>query len=608
MLPHVALNFLSFRRLSTLPPVSAVTPIRQPKRVKAKFIGPFALALVFIMVMFAFAIYSVETRVRDQDLAERSQAVAKLFAIKLDKDGNLMRAVARAMMGNAAIEEAFRRGDREGLERQARGLFESLRSDHRITHLYFSGPDRINLYRLHSPADHGDEISRATMLQAHSRKHAVHGLELGPLGTLTLRMVMPWTYRDRYLGYMEIGEEVEHLINEVHEALAVDLLVLVNKRYLSPEQWQQGQTMMKREGEWERFSSHAVLAQAGGQLPASFDERALARLLAGKTFELAEGGRSLHMAVVPLEDAAGHHIGELAIVRDITAFEATFNRYILIVSLLSLAVAGGVLAVFYVALDRVERDYQRQHELEHQLLRMDTEHQRILQLEKLSALGTMVGGIAHQLNNPLVGVVNMAQLAERSADDPEQTRKLLAEIRRAGDDCRTFVKRMLDFSKASGFDARPTAMASLIEDTVLMFRQAESRHLPVEIDLPEAPAMLTIDPILIRHALFNLLQNAAQATVGTAPIRIGLAPAKDPGRGTRGWELAVTDQGKGMTQEVLDKIFVPFFTTRSDGTGLGLPVVQQVALLHDGQVSAQSEPGKGTRIALWLPAQPHEAV
>lgn len=594
--------------LGTLPAVSAITPIRQPKRVKAKFIGPFALALVIIMAMFAFAIYSIETRVRDQDLAERSQAVAKLFAIKLDKDGNLMRAVMRAMMGNAAIEEAFRRGDRHGLERQARGLFESLRSDHRITHLYFSGPDRINLYRLHSPADHGDEISRATMLQAHSRKQAVHGLELGPLGTLTLRMVMPWPHRERYLGYVEIGEEVEHLIDEVHNALAVDLLVLVDKRYLSPEQWQQGQTMMKRQGDWQRFSSHVALAQTGEQLPAAFDERALALLLAGKSVELSEGGRSLHMAAVPLEDAGGHHIGELAIMRDITALEATFKRYILVVSLLSLAVAGGVLAVFHAALDRVERDYLRQHELEHQLLRMDTEHQRILQLEKLSALGTMVGGIAHQLNNPLVGVVNMAQLAERSADDPEQTRKLLAEIRRAGEDCRGFVRRMLDFSKASGFDARPTAMASLIEDTVLMFRQAESRHLPVEIDLPATPVVLVVDPILIRHALFNLLQNAAQATVGNAPIRIDLAPANDPGRGTRGWELAVTDQGRGMTQEVLDKIFVPFFTTRSDGTGLGLPVVQQVALLHDGQVSAQSESGKGTRIALWLPAQPHEAA
>lgn len=585
--------------------MSIVTPIRQPKRVKAKFIGPFAVALLSIMVVFAFAIYTIETRVRDQDLQERARAVAKLFAIKLAKDGNMMRAVVRAMMGNQAIEEAFRRGDRAGLERQARGLFESLRSDHRITHLYFTGANRINLYRLHSPPDHGDEINRATMLQAHSRKQAVHGLELGPLGTLTLRMVMPWPYREPYLGYVEIGEEVEHLIDEVHDALAVDLLVLVDKRYLSPAQWQQGQAMMKRQGDWQRFTSHVALAQTGVQLPAAFDEQALARLLAGKTVELAERGHPLHMAVVPLEDAGGHHIGELVIMRDIAGLKDTFDRYILVVSLLSLAVAGGVLAVFYVALDRVERDYQHQHELEHQLLRMNTEHQRILQLEKLSALGTMIGGIAHQLNNPLVGVVNMAQLAEREIEqhgDPARTRDLLAEIRNAGADCRAFVQRMLEFSKVSCFESKSTPIAALIEDTVLMFRQTEARHLPVEIRLPDQPPELAIDPILVRHALFNLLQNAAQATAGNKAITIRLAESADPATGAPGWLLSVADQGCGIAPEVLDRIFEPFFTTRSGGIGLGLPVVQQVALLHDGYVTATNRPEHGAEFALWLPS------
>jgi signal transduction histidine kinase len=272
------------------------------------------------------------------------------------------------------------------------------------------------------------------------------------------------------------------------------------------------------------------------------------------------------------------------------------------VILVSLLVAGGVLGVFYLALDRVERDYQRQHDLEHQMLRLDTEHRRILQLEKLSALGTMVGGIAHQLNNPLVGVVNLAQLAEREVDDPARTRELLREIRGAGEDCRAFVKRMLAFSKVSSFESKPTAMAELIDDTVLLFRQTENKHIPVEVRLPAAPAILTVDPVLIRHALFNLLVNAAQAaTAGEQSIVISLAREDDTVRGVPGWTLAVTDQGCGMTPDVLEKVFVPFYTTRSDGTGLGLPVVQHVAFLHDGQVTASSEPGHGTRFAIWLP-------
>jgi signal transduction histidine kinase len=581
--------------------VSSISPTRQPTRVKAKFIGPFALALAFIMCVFAIAIYGVETHIRDQDLTERSQAVANLFAQKLDHDANLMMATLHAMMSNRAMEEAFRRGDRQELARQGGPLFDALRNEHNITHLYLTRPDFVNLYRFHSPEEFGDRIDRITTTQAHVQQAAAHGIELGPIGTLTLRLVMPWKRAGELIGYMEIGEEIEHLIEGIQRSLSVDLLVLIDKHYVEQEQWQRGQAMMHRSGDWNRFASHAVLAQTVDQLPVALDDRLLGRLLAGHSTEIGERGRSLHLAVVPLDDAGKRHIGDLVVIRDITALESTFQWSFISVTLISLLVAGGVLGMFYFALDRVERDYRRQHDLEHQLLMLDTEHRRILQLEKLSALGTMVGGIAHQLNNPLVGVVNLSQLAEREADDPVRTRELLSEIRSAGEDCREFVKRMLAFTKVSSFESKTTSMAELIDDTVLLFRQTENKHLPVEIRLPDEPVMLTVDPMLIRHALFNLLVNAAQATQGDGAIVISLARANDPARGKSGWTLAVTDHGCGMSPEVLEKIFVPFYTTRSDGTGLGLPVVQHVALLHDGQVTATSEPGHGTCIAIWLP-------
>jgi signal transduction histidine kinase len=141
--------------------------------------------------------------------------------------------------------------------------------------------------------------------------------------------------------------------------------------------------------------------------------------------------------------------------------QATFRRSIMTVTLVSLLVAAGVLAHFLfrarpgrTRLPAAARSGTADAAPQHQ-------HSRILQLEKLSALGTMVGGIAHQLNNPLVGVVNMAQLAERETDNPQQTRELLGEIRRAGEDCHAFVRRMLEFSKVSCFDSKPTSMAAL---------------------------------------------------------------------------------------------------------------------------------------------------
>lgn len=579
-----------------------------PRRYRAAFMGSFAVALFVIMGAFATAIYRAENSVRDRDLVERSAAVAKLFEGKLAEDGGLMRAVLRAMMSNPGIARAFRDRDRQGLERHARALFESLRADHRITHLYFNGPDRVNFYRLHTPGEYGDRIDRASMLEAYSRGQPVHGLELGPLGTLTLRLVMPWGDGERNFGFVELGEEIKHILDGVRDNLAVDLVVLVDKRYLAQRQWQRGQTLMQRQGDWDRFSGHAALAQTLPRLPEALDERALAELLNGGSARIRDEGRSLHMAAVPLADAGGQPIGTLAILRDVTALEATFHGYMAAVILLSLAVAAAVFGVFYVALQRVERDYRRQHELEHRLLHVDTEHKRLLQMEKLSALGTMVGSIAHQLNNPLVGVVNMAQLAERElgqaggGGDCGRTRELLADIRRAGEDCRGFVRRMLEFSKVSCFESKPTPMAALIEDTVLLFRQTEARHLPVDVRLPDAPPVLTIDPILIRHALFNLLTNAAQATEGDAAIAIRLEPQADPASGAPGWSLAVSDRGRGIAAAALEHIFVPFFTTRADGTGLGLSVVLHVVLMHGGHVTAHNRPAGGAEFAIWLPA------
>lgn len=578
-------------------PSGKAIPALGPRRVKVRFIAPLAVVLLFILGVFAVAILFVEIHVRDKDIAERTTAVEKLFVQKLEKDANLMIATMRAMMTNESVAQAFRDQDRNALARQVAPLFSSLRDNHRITHLYFTRPDLVNLYRFHRPDKFGDGITRVTTQRAKDTQQASHGLELGTLGTLTLRLVMPWRVDDQIIGYLEIGEEVEHLISEIRDSLAVDMLVLLDKRMVSQTQWQRGQDLMKRDGNWDRFSTHVVLAKTPAVLPVNLDNENLQSLLAGRSAEIDDHGRSLHLAAVPLRDVSQRHIGDLIVVRDISAFKSTFNGSIVAVTLISLLVATGVLGVFYLALDRVEDDYRRKHELEHQLLRFNAEYGRILQLEKLSALGTMVGGIAHQLNNPLVGVVNLTQLAEREADDPVRIRELLHEIRSAGEDCRAFVKRMLAFSKSSSFESKPTTMATLIDDTVLLFRQTENKQLQVKVSLPAESVVLKVDPILIRHALFNLLMNAAQASQGVdAEITILFEREAD------GWSLAVSDQGCGMTPEVIEHIFVPFYTTHSDGTGLGLPVVQHVALLHGGQVSVKSEPGHGTRIAVWLPA------
>lgn len=581
--------------------VKSNVTISSPRRVKASLMWPFALVLTFILAAFVTTAYFLQVQVRDRALSGRVAAVAKLVDQKLDKDTNLMRAVLHTMQGVPAIGAAFANQDRAALLREAGPLFQTLRSEHRITHLYFNNPELVNLVRLHSPGEFGDEITRLTTVQARSQNKIMHGLELGALGTLTLRVVTPWPSANGVLGYVEMGEEIGHLIQEIHDSLSVDLLVLVDKQLLPAQQWEHGLALLKRQGSWDRFTQQVMVAHTMADIPVAMNDSVLTALRMGGTQVFSENNQMLHLAMLPLVDSNGQRIGDMVVMRDISSLQGTFQRSITMVTLLSLLVGAFVLGLFYFALDRVERDYQRQHDLEHQLLRLDTEHARILQIEKLSALGTMVGEIAHQLNNPLVGVVNLAQLAQREADNPARTRELLAEIRHAGQDCHAFIASMLRFAKVSKFDCHSTDMAQVVNETVLMFRQTVRRQIQVELLLPDQPVVLMADPILLRHALFNLLVNAAQATEGEGSIVISLQAQSHPETGAPGWVLSVRDHGKGIAPEILGKVFTPFFTTRHEGTGLGLPVVQHVALLHHGFVSVENLPEGGTQFAIWLP-------
>ncbi|NCP39929.1 MAG: histidine kinase [Rhodoferax sp.] len=572
-----------------------------PRRVKAAFMWPFAMVLAAILLAFAIAAYLLEGRVRDQALAERVVAVRTLLTQKIAKDADLMQATLHALMANRSVQAALIRQDRDALLREVSPLFATLRDQHRMTHLYFNNPALVNVARLHSPANFGDVITRLSATRARETGQAVHGLELGPLGTLTLRLVLPWQVDGRVIGYLEMGEEIGYAVDELHDSLAVDAFVLVDKKFILHRQWQYGLALFKRAGQWEQFDNRVLVAQTAPHMPPEITAEVLERLRGGASEVIISRGKALHLAMLPLLDVGAQRIGDLVVMRDIDALQQAFLRSMLSVIGLSLAAGLGVLALFYVALGRVDRDYQRQHDLEHQLLRLGNEHQRIVQLEKMSALGTLVGEIAHQLNNPLVGVVNLAQLAQREADDPARVRALLAEIRRAGSDCHALITSMLRFAKVSGFESHPVAMAQVIDETVLLYRQTEKHQSPVNVRLPESPVVLTVDPILIRHALFNLLMNAAQASTNDTAITVTFCAGAHQQTGAPGWLLVVTDQGRGMAADVLAKIFTPFFTTRKDGTGLGLPVVQHVALLHGGYVTVTSESGRGTEFAIWLP-------
>lgn len=266
------------------------------------------------------------------------------------------------------------------------------------------------------------------------------------------------------------------------------------------------------------------------------------------------------------------------------------------------AIIGAAGLILFVALFTLfNKVYSRQKNAELQFSKLTAEHQRIVQLEKLSAMGALVGEIAHQLNNPLVGVLNLTQLAEREAEDPQRVKELLAEVRKAGIECRDIIQRILRINQISRSEPQATDMKELVRDTIKFCHQSIAPHHILEFDGPSQDVQLNIDPVLVRQALFNLIHNAILAAPESA---VTVLLASEQHEGVPGHQLSVTDSGHGFDDEVAAKLFTPFFTTRPHphGTGLGLSVAQHIAMKHGGLVRAENLPAGGARFSIWLPA------
>jgi signal transduction histidine kinase len=578
---------------------------RQPEdSIRTPILIPFVLLLIVIVAAVVGTAYVLEDRAQQGAIGARVEAVRQLMQLQYEQEGLLLHVAVETLINDPTLQALVERGERAGLEAHLAPLFEHLRERHGITHLYVDTPELVNLLRAHDPARNGDIIDRVTARQALTSEQGTYGMEVGTFGTLTLRTVVPWRSQGRLIGVVEMGKDISNLADEIKRILNIDLVVLVRKDVLDRQTWSEGSKMLGRREAWDALVHWAILAQTMGTVPSAVRALMDERPHSGHAVISTDNGeRLLYAAFLPLLDVAHRQVGDILVVRDVTRIWAAFWRTIELVGGVSLLAAGLALLMFMAVLKRVDRSVRRRREIERQFLRLSSDHERIIQIEKLSAVGKTITEIAHQLNNPLVGVINLSQLAERSVDDRERTRGLLAEIRRAGEDCRDFVQRMLDFAKISRSERAPTNLQDLVQDTVRLLQQSFSQHPPVQVDMPGEAVVLTVDRILLRHALFNLMANAVEAQ-GSVDAAIGVRLERRAGEEQGWWGLSVLDRGSGISKDRLDDIFVPFFSTRPEGTGLGLPVAQHVALIHGGRITVSNRAEGGAQFTIWLPDEP----
>jgi two-component system NtrC family sensor kinase len=246
--------------------------------------------------------------------------------------------------------------------------------------------------------------------------------------------------------------------------------------------------------------------------------------------------------------------------------------------------------------------------LEQAIQRLQETQAQLIQSEKLATIGTLAGGVAHELNNPLSAILANAQLLAMDFEEDEEHSDAIQLIEAGAKRCKAIVENLLNYARRSGPELRSLSVNKVLEDTLAMLNH-QLKHANVELVKELAPEVPPVRGIAneLGQVFTNLIVNALDAVTEVHPKgggRLHMSTALEKGMIV----VAFEDNGPGMDASMLRKIFDPFFTTKEvgKGTGLGLAISQQIAGSFGGRVEVRSERGVGTCFRVVLPLAANE--
>src|SRR5512138_640010 len=239
--------------------------------------------------------------------------------------------------------------------------------------------------------------------------------------------------------------------------------------------------------------------------------------------------------------------------------------------------------------------------------------ERLRQAEKLQGIGRLAGGVAHDFNNQLTGILANADFLVGALGGAAELRTAAEEIRAGAQRSARLTRQLLAFARKGNVVAIPVDVHEAIADVITLLRRSIDKRIAISTDLRAVPSVVIGDPTQLHNALLNLALNARDAMPEGGTLRFATRRVDPPPERRAGLhaplppgplvELSVSDDGAGMDAETLAHVFEPFFTTKpaGEGTGLGLASVYGTIESHGGAITVASAPGRGTTFTMWLP-------
>jgi signal transduction histidine kinase len=242
--------------------------------------------------------------------------------------------------------------------------------------------------------------------------------------------------------------------------------------------------------------------------------------------------------------------------------------------------------------EMVERLEENRAEIE------DLHAKEMSRAEHLASLGELAAGLAHEIRNPLAGIAGVVDVMGKELAPNSPSRAVMGDVQKEVVHIQAILNDLLSYSRPRPPAFHPADINLTVEQAVLLARQQVYTR-PVQVLFEPSPPMPDVvhDPALIQQVVLNILLNGIQAIPKEGQVKVKVR--REGGRVA----VEIADTGRGIAEESLPKIFRPFFTTRNEGTGLGLSLANGIVQSHGGKIEVSSSLGKGTQFKIWLPIE-----
>ena len=301
------------------------------KYLKIQVMSTVMMCLIILVLLGLYIVNRINNEHMHEKINETIQSVEQLYQHGVEHEAAQLHALMKVLTDDPVLLHLLQTQNHSALYEKYKSLYQYLNEQFNITHFYFSNHERVNILRVHNPDRYGDVINRHTMLQAETNKAIYYGVELGKFGQLTLRLVKPVYLDNKLIGYVELGKEVEQLVEYIHDSVHVDILVLIYKKYLKRESWEEGMLLMRRAGEWERYSESVLIESTFNTLHDAYaimpDTSDVYHYHKGDLTASDKHGDVLQLSkfYIPIHDSSGRKVGNFIALIDYQDIQDTIE-------------------------------------------------------------------------------------------------------------------------------------------------------------------------------------------------------------------------------------------------------------------------------------------